>query len=106
MSAAIGRPCQRVQSAWAARGFACLRVCCSGWVVFSRRLLAWCYVRFSCTPRFVAGRVVGEGVMTRHHVRTDGSVGRCDTKEGGRCKFAREGALHFESAGESHDYAA
>lgn len=21
--------------------FACLRVCCSGWVVFSRRLLAW-----------------------------------------------------------------
>lgn len=63
--------CPAVQSAWAARGFACLRVCCSVWVVFSRRLLAWCYVRFSCTPRFVAGRVVGEGVMTRHHVRPE-----------------------------------
>lgn len=60
MSAAIGRPCQRVLSS-----------CCSGWAVFSRRLLAWCYVRFSCTPRFVAGRVVGEGVMTRHHVRPE-----------------------------------
>lgn len=44
--------------------------------------------------------------MTRHHVRPDGSVGRCDAKEGGRCKFAREGALHFESAGEARDYAA
>ena len=106
MSAAIGRPCQRVQSAWAARGFACLRVCCSVWVVFSRRLLAWCYVRFSCAPRFVAGRVVVGGVMTRHHVRPDGSVGRCDAKEGGRCKFAREGALHFESASEAQEYAA
>lgn len=44
--------------------------------------------------------------MTRHHVRPDGSVGRCDAKEGGRCKFAREGALHFESAGEAQEYAA
>jgi hypothetical protein len=33
-------------------------------------------------------------------------VGRCDAKEGGRCKFAREGALHFESAGEAQEYAA
>lgn len=44
--------------------------------------------------------------MTRHHVRPDGSVGRCDAKEGGRCKFAREGALHFESASEAQEYAA
>lgn len=44
--------------------------------------------------------------MTRHHVRPDGSVGRFDAKEGGRCKFAREGALHFESAGEAQEYAA
>lgn len=44
--------------------------------------------------------------MARHHVRPDGSVGRCDAKEGGRCKFAREGALHFESAGEAQEYAA
>lgn len=44
--------------------------------------------------------------MARHHVRPDGSVGRCDAKEGGRCKFAREGALHFESAAEARDYAA
>ena len=44
--------------------------------------------------------------MSRHHVRPDGSVGRCDAKEGGRCKFAREGALHFESASEAHEYAA
>lgn len=44
--------------------------------------------------------------MTRHHVRPDGSVGRCDAKGGGRCKFAREGALHFESAGEAQEYAA
>ena len=44
--------------------------------------------------------------MTRHHVRPDVSVGRCDAKEGGRCKFAREGALHFESASEAHEYAA
>lgn len=43
--------------------------------------------------------------MTRHHVRPDGSVGRCDAKEGGRCKFAREGALHFESASEAQEYA-
>lgn len=34
--------------------------------------------------------------MARHHVRPDGSVGRCYAKEGGRCKFASEGALHFE----------
>ena len=27
-------------------------------------------------------------------------------KEGGRCKFAREGALHFESASEAQEYAA
>lgn len=44
--------------------------------------------------------------MSRHHVRPDGSVGRCDAKEGGRCKFAREGALHFESASEAQEYAA
>lgn len=44
--------------------------------------------------------------MARHHVRPDGSVGRCDAKEGGRCKFASEGALHFESAAEARDYAA
>ena len=44
--------------------------------------------------------------MARHHVRPDGSVGRCDAKEGGRCKFASEGALHFESAGEAQEYAA
>lgn len=44
--------------------------------------------------------------MARHHVRPDGSVGRCDAKEGGRCKFAREGALHFESASEAQEYAA
>lgn len=44
--------------------------------------------------------------MTRHHVRPDGSVGRCDAKEGGRCRFASEGALHFESAGEAQEYAA
>lgn len=44
--------------------------------------------------------------MTRHHVRPDGSVGRCDAKEGRRCKFAREGALHFESASEAQEYAA
>lgn len=44
--------------------------------------------------------------MTRYHVRPDGSVGRCDAKEGGRCKFAREGALHFESASEAQEYAA
>ena len=50
--------------------------------------------------------MVGEGVTTRHHVRPDGSVGRCDAKEGGRCKFAREGALPFESAGEAQEYAA
>lgn len=43
--------------------------------------------------------------MARHHVRPDGSVGRCDAKEGGRCKFASEGALHFESAAEARDYA-
>ena len=43
--------------------------------------------------------------MIRHHVRPDGSVGRCDAKEGGRCKFAREGALHFESASEAQEYA-
>lgn len=49
--------------------------------------------------------MVGEGVITRHHVRPDGSVGRCDAKEGGRCKFAREGALHFESASEAQEYA-
>lgn len=44
--------------------------------------------------------------MTRHHVRPDGSVGRCDAKEGGRCRFASEGALHFESASEAQEYAA
>ena len=33
-------------------------------------------------------------------------MGRCDAKEGGRCKFAREGALHFESASEAQEYAA
>ena len=44
--------------------------------------------------------------MSRHHVRPDGSVGRCDAKEGGRCRFASEGALHFESASEAQDYAA
>lgn len=44
--------------------------------------------------------------MSRHHVRPDGSVGRCDAKEGGRCRFASEGALHFESAAEARDYAA
>ena len=44
--------------------------------------------------------------MARHHVRPDGSVGRCDAKEGGRRKFAREGALHFESASEAQEYAA
>lgn len=44
--------------------------------------------------------------MSRHHVRPDGSVGRCDAKEGGRCRFASEGALHFESASEARDYAA
>lgn len=44
--------------------------------------------------------------MARHHVRPDGSVGRCDAKEGGRCRFASEGALHFESAGEAQEYAA
>lgn len=44
-----------------ARGFVRVSVCCSGWAVFSRRLLAWCYVRFSCAPRFVAGRVVVGG---------------------------------------------
>lgn len=44
--------------------------------------------------------------MARHHVRPDGSVGRCDAKEGGRCKFASEGALHFESTGEAQEYAA
>ena len=44
--------------------------------------------------------------MARHHVRPDGSVGRCDAKEGGRCRFASEGVLHFESATEARDYAA
>lgn len=44
--------------------------------------------------------------MARHHVRPDGSVGRCDAKEGGRCRFASEGALHFESASEAQEYAA
>jgi len=44
--------------------------------------------------------------VARHHVRPDGSVGRCDAKEGGRCKFAREGAIHFESASEAQEYAA
>lgn len=44
--------------------------------------------------------------MARHHVRPDGSVGGCDAKEGGRCRFASEGALHFESASEAQEYAA
>lgn len=44
--------------------------------------------------------------MSRRHVRPGGSVGRCDVEEGGRCKFAREGALHFESASEAQEYAA
>lgn len=43
--------------------------------------------------------------MTRHHVRPDGSVGRCDATKG-LCRFAREGALHFESASEAQEYAA
>lgn len=43
--------------------------------------------------------------MARHHVKSDGSVGRCDATSG-PCPFAHEGALHFESAGEAQEYAA